>query len=125
MSLSKNRKMKKTRLVLNWVLRILLSLGFLLASVGKLTSNPAIVEMFEHWGYPDGFHLVIGIIELLLAILIVIPKTLKIAIVGMAVVLFGALGTHLLNDPILEIIRPLIFLILLGGVSIINYRYKD
>lgn len=116
--------MKKGKLVISWVFRILLSIGFLLASVGKLTSNVGVLEMFENWGYPDRFHLFIGVIELILAILILIPKTLKIAIIGITLILIGALFTHLINDPISEIIRPIIFFIFLSGVYIINYRNK-
>ena len=55
--------MKKAKLIFNWILRILISLGFLLASFGKLSNNPKVLTMFEDWGYPNDFHLVIGIFE--------------------------------------------------------------
>ena len=125
MRISKDRKMKKSKLILNWILRILLSIGFLLASLGKLTSNISVLDMFENWGYPDWFHLFIGAIELIMAILILIPKTLKFAILGITIILIGAIITHLVNDPILEIIRPIIFFILLSGVYYINFHKKD
>ncbi len=108
--------MKKMKLILSWVMRILVSMGFLLASLGKLSNNPEVILMFKNWGYPDGFHFITGVLELILAILLVIPKTLKIAIVGLGLIMIAALITHLLNDPILEIIRPLIFLAFLGGI---------
>ena len=117
--------MTKGRLVLSWGLRILIALGFLLASLGKLTSNIMVVEMFENWGYPKGVHLFIGAIELALAILILISKFLKIAIGGAIVLLVGALLTHFINDPISEIIRPMIFFILLGGIYYLNFYRKD
>ena len=118
--------MKKASLILSWVLRILLSLGFLLASTGKLTNNPEVLKMFENWGYPNGFHLIIGILELILAILLLIPKTLKIAMIGILVIMIGALLTHIINDPISEIIRPIIFLIVLSAIYFINFhKQKD
>jgi len=108
--------MKKMKLILSWVMRILVSMGFLLASLGKLSNNPEVILMFKNWGYPDGFHFITGVLELILAILLLIPKTLKIAIVGLGLIMIAALITHLLNDQILEIIRPLIFLAFLGGI---------
>lgn len=116
--------MSKSKLIISWVLRILLALGFLLASLGKLTNNPAVIEMFENWGYPNGFHFIIGVLELILAILLLIPKTLKIAIFGFVIILIGALITHLISDPLLELIRPIIFLVLLSGVYFINFYKK-
>lgn len=116
--------MKKYKLVFSWILRILIFLGFLLASAGKLTNNPQVIEMFENWGYPNGFYFFIGILELLLAVLLLIPKTLKIAIFGILIILIGAMATHILNDPLLEVIRPTVFLVLLGGLYLINYNKK-
>ncbi|MCP4977220.1 MAG: DoxX family membrane protein [Maribacter sp.] len=116
--------MKKYKSVFSWILRVLIFLGFLLASVGKLTNNPQVIEMFENWGYPNGFYFLIGILELILAVLLLIPKTLKIAIFGILIILIGAMATHIINDPLLELIRPIIFLVLLGGIYIINYYKK-
>jgi len=116
--------MKKSKLIISWVLRVLISLGFLLASAGKLTDNPQVIEMFENWGYPNGFHFYIGVFELVFAILVLIPKTLKIAIFGIAIILVGATATHLINDPSTELLRPLIFLMVLGGIYVINYYRK-
>ena len=116
--------MNKTKSVVNWILLVLVSLGFLLASSGKLTNNPQVIEMFNNWGFPGGFHIFIGLLELTFAVLLLIPKTLKIAIYGLVVILIGAMITHLVNDPLLELIRPIIFLVLLGSIYFINYSTK-
>lgn len=116
--------MKKRNLILSWILRALVALGFLGASLGKLSNNPSVIEMFENWGFPSGFHFVIGIIELLLAILILIPKTLKIGLIGFIVILIGAMATHLINDPIGQLIRPVIFGVLIAGIHYLNFSKK-
>ena len=116
--------MKKWKLIVSWTLRILVALGFLLACSGKLTSNAAVIEMFENWGYPDGFYLVIGILEFLLAIALLIPKTLKIAFIGLMIIMIGALVTHVLNDPMMQVIRPIIFIIFLSTIYYLNF-YKS
>ena len=116
--------MKKLKLIISWVLRVLISLGFLLASIGKLTNNSQVIDMFNNWGYPNNFHFFIGVFELILALLLLIPKTLKIGILGITIILIGAMVTHLINDPPVELIRPIIFLLLLGGIYFINYYKK-
>ncbi len=104
---------KRKRLIL-WILRILLSIGFLFASSGKLTQNEYVIIMFRDWGYSDGFYMIIGILELVLAIMILIPKSSLYAAIGLMFIMIGAMITHMIHDPLLEIIRPLVFMILLG-----------
>ena len=62
--------MKKRNFIISWVLRVLVAFGFLMASLGKLTNNQSVIEMFNNWGFPDGFYFIIGIVELLLGILL-------------------------------------------------------
>lgn len=116
--------MSKSKLIVSWTLRILISLGFLLASLGKLTNNLSVIDMFQQWGFPAGFHFIIGILELLLAIAILIPKTLRYAMIGSTVILIGAIGTHIVNDPIGQLIRPIIFLLILSGIYFLNFYKK-
>ena len=116
--------MKKGQKTLSWIVRILISIAFLLASTGKLTSNEAVIEMFNNWEFPNGFYMVIGVLELLLAILLLIPKTMKVALFGLAILMIGATITHLLKDPIVQMIRPLLFLALLFVVYYLNFWNK-
>lgn len=48
------------------------------------------------------------------AVLILIPKTSFYAAIGLIVIMIGALITHLMHDPIGQIIRPSVFMLLLG-----------
>lgn len=116
--------MKKGQKILSWIVRILISIAFLLASTGKLTSNEAVIEMFNNWGFPNGFYMVIGVLELLLAILLLVPKTMKVALFGLATLMIGATITHLLKDSITQMIRPLLFLALLFVVYYLNFWNK-
>ncbi|MEZ5040657.1 MAG: DoxX family protein [Saprospiraceae bacterium] len=116
---------KKTRNILLWVSRIIMGVGFLLASVGKLLHAPSIIKMFNEWGFPDQFYFLIGIIEIIGAILLLIPKTSKYAALGLIGLMIGASITHMLNDPIVELIRPLIFLMFLGMIVYLSRRQTD
>ncbi|MDC8005898.1 DoxX family protein [Aureisphaera galaxeae] len=117
--------MKKGQTIISWILRILIAIAFLLASSGKLMAHEAVVQMFENWGYPKGFHLLIGVLELLLAVLLLIPKTLKLSLIGLAILMAGAIITHIVNDPLAEVIRPLVFLVLLTIVYYLNFLPKS
>ena len=114
--------MKKFKPYLLWIINILISLLFILASIGKLSNNEAVISMFNEWGYFDGFHLIIGFLELSLAILLLIPKTSLYSAILLFGLMIGALVTHLINDPIGEILRPLIFMTFL---SIIIYLQRN
>ncbi len=98
-----------------WPIRVLLAAGFLLAGISKVTGNPAIFEMFQSWGYSAWFCYLIGGMELLGALLLVIPKTTYYASVVLFLIMIGALITHVIHDPLAQVIRPGIFMLLLGA----------
>lgn len=50
--------------IIDWIIRSLIAVAFLMASLGKLTSHPGVLEMFANFGFPNGFHLLIGLLEL-------------------------------------------------------------
>jgi uncharacterized membrane protein YphA (DoxX/SURF4 family) len=93
---------------------VLLALGYLAAGAGKLTG--AANQMFTHWGYPTWFATVIGVLELFGAIGLLIPKTTRFAVLGLTVIMFGAIYTHLSNHEGPQVLRPIIFLAVLWTV---------
>ena len=116
--------MKKRNLIISWILRVLVALGFIAASLGKLTKNQEVIKMFENWGFPEGFYFIIGVLELVLALIMLFPKTLKISLIGISMILIGATVTHLINDPIKELIRPFVFIGLISGIYYLNFNKK-
>ncbi len=102
--------LSKARIIIGWILAVLLALGFL-AAAAKLTG--AATQTFAHWGYPAWFATLIGILELAGAIGILIPKTTRPAVLGLTVIMFGAVYTHLTNHEGIQVLRPLIFLTVL------------
>lgn len=104
----------KVRTIVSWVLAVLLALAYLAAAAGKLTG--AANQMFAHWGYPAWFATLIGVLELAGAIGLLIPKTTRYAVLGLTVIMFGAVYTHLANHEGLQVLRPIIFLAVLWAV---------
>ena len=116
--------MEKFKPYLLWIAKIIISMLFLLASIGKLSKNELVIKMFHDWGYFDGFYFMIGLLEFILAILLLIPKTSLYAAVLLFILMIGALITHLNNDPFVEIIRPIIFMSFLSLIIYLQWDKK-
>ena len=99
-----------------WVLSVLLTLAFMFAAIPKLMGVHAWIVKFSNWGYPRWFLFAVGSLELLGAALLLIPRLAKYGAIVLAVVMVGAGYTHLANGEGLQVLRPLIFLTLLGTV---------
>ncbi len=106
--------MSRTKNITSWVLAVLVALGFLLAALGKLTG--AQTAMFEGWGYAPWFAKVIGVLELLGAIGLLVPRFTRPAILGLTGLMIGAAFTHIANAEAAQLIRPLIFTGILWAV---------
>ncbi len=98
----------------SWVLVVLLAAGYLMSGVGKLTG--AATQMFEDWGYAPWFAILIGVLELSGALGLLIPKLTRAAILGLTGIMIGASYTHITNAEGAQVLRPLIFLVLLWTV---------
>lgn len=104
----------KGRTIAGWVLVVALAALFLMAALGKLTG--AASPMFEGWGYPAWFAILIGVAELAGAVGLLIPKTTRYAVLGLTVIMLGAAYTHLSHGEGMQVLRPLIFLGGLWGI---------
>ncbi len=105
---------RKIRNGFAWVLSALLILAFLIASVPKLLGAHVWIAKFANWGYPEWFVFFIGALELLGAVLLLAPR---VAIYGtglLGIIMVGASYTHLANGEGLEVVRPLVYLVLLA-----------
>lgn len=80
-----------------WILQVLLGLEFLIAGQAKFTSSDIWNSSFEKWGYPDGFAQLIGVLELLGAVLLFIPKLASHAAMFLAIIMLSAGITHFAN----------------------------
>lgn len=99
-----------------WIAQVL-SAGILFgAAIGKLRGTLGWIERFRSWGYPDDFYLVIGVLEVLGAIALLVPRFAGRAAVGLFVIMLGAFLTHLIHGEGLAVVRPLIVIVLLVAV---------
>jgi uncharacterized membrane protein YphA (DoxX/SURF4 family) len=88
--------MKYLKIGGTWILTLLLAV--LMAGPGsqKFTS-PTWERMFRTWGYPDGFYLVIGAVEVIGGIALLIPRVASYSAIMLVVVMIGAAATQILR----------------------------
>ena len=112
--------MKYLKIGGKWALTILL--GVLMAGPGsqKFTSSTW-ERMFRQWGYPDGFYLVIGAVEVVGGLLLLIPRTASYSAIMLAVVMLGAAATQILRGG-RNGVGELVFASLLILLAVIRWR---
>ena len=81
--------------IAGWVLSVLISLFLIGASaMGKFTQWEGKAEMFTKMGWTEDVMFKIGIVEVAIAILFLIPRTSFVAAILLAAYLGGAVATH-------------------------------
>lgn len=105
--------MKQPRSVskaIGWVLSGLLTAFMLFSSVGKFTEFEGKAAMFEHLGWSESVMVTIGIVEIVITLLFVVPRTAFIAAILLTAYLGGAIATHVrVND---QFVFPLIICVI-------------
>lgn len=99
-------------------LRGLLTVVFLVAGGMKFAAVPFEVAGFARFGYPLWFMYVVGALQLLGAVLLWTRGCVALGAGLLAVLMVGAVGSHLLaGDPALMPLPAFVLLILLSGVA--------
>jgi uncharacterized membrane protein YphA (DoxX/SURF4 family) len=78
-----------------WTLQVLVALAFVAAGSGKLLGSADMVALFDAIGIGQWFRYVTGSLEVLGALLLIVPATTAFGAVLLACVLAGAVVTHL------------------------------
>jgi hypothetical protein len=115
----------KTLKITYWVTTSLVAAG-MLASFFNYMFNPVMKIGYAHIGFPDWFRIELGIAKLLGAIALIVPKVpnrlKEWAYFGFFVNFFSAILAHYaVNDPVINMIAPLVTLLLLI-ISYITYH---
>jgi putative oxidoreductase len=104
-----------------WLLQLLVAVVMVGPGSQKFTS-PTWQRMFRTWGYPDGFYLVIGAVEVIGGIGLLIPRVASYSAIMLAVVMIGAAATQVLRGG-RNGVGELVFALLLSAIAVI--RWKD
>ena len=103
-----------------WLLQVLLAILMAGPGIQKFTS-PAWERMFRAWGYPDGFYLVIGAVEVVAGIGLLIPRVASASAIILAIVMAGAAATHIIHGD-RNAIGEFVFMSLLLVVAALRWR---
>lgn len=111
------------------VLYGVLALEFIVGCITKFWPGPtffgpAYSEKFADWGYPPWFRFVVGGIELVCAVLLLIPRKRFrfIGATGLVFLLTGAITTHLIDDaPLYEEVSAPVHFAILALVALANW----
>lgn len=79
-----------------WALQVALALAFVGAAFAKLTGDPAQVQVFEAVGVGQWFRSVTAVIELVGAVLLLVPALAGLGALLLAGVMVGATAAHVL-----------------------------
>ena len=114
------RTTNRAAVVLAWVLAASFVVGFLTKFwPGETFFGPPYSVKFVEWGYPSWFRFVVGIGELAGAVMLLIPRLRFLGCLLLAVILEGAIVTHVVNDnPLRESVAAPITLALLAMVAV-------
>jgi putative oxidoreductase len=78
-----------------WTLQVLVALTFVAAGSGKLLGSPAMIALFDAVGIGQWFRYVTGSLEMLGALLLLVPGKTALGAVLLACVMAGAVVAHL------------------------------
>ncbi len=95
--MSLSRLTRLSRLVASWLLAAWFAHLYVTMGLPKFRSDSFWTALFEHWGYPPSFRILIGVIEVGAGVLILVPWTATYAATALLVVMLGA-GLSLAGD---------------------------
>ena len=91
-----------------WALCLLVGAAFVAAGMGKLADATAAGEAFAHFGLPAWLAVFIGACEVAGGIGLWIPRLSTWAGGGLVIIMLGAAGSHLANDPFADAVPALV-----------------
>lgn len=104
-----------------WIACGLLTLMFLFAGVTKLTGMEMHVVSFDNWGLPQWFRSIVGVLEVVGAVLVIIPTTREKGAIILIALMLGATLVHLKAGETSALAAPLIAIALAGFVLASTY----
>ena len=76
-----------------WIVNVLAAAAFVAIGLAKF-GIPEWAIKFERWGYPDGFYMVIGALEIAGGVLLLVPRLSSYAAALLGAILIGAAATQ-------------------------------
>lgn len=102
------------RSIMLLIITIALVVLYVMAGGSKFVGmQPLWAQNFILWGYPAWFLYLVGAVELIGAVLLLVPSIAILGSVALATIMFGAFWTHVANGEYLGIIVTSMLFVLL------------
>lgn len=111
----------KTKKIIYWVLTGLVAFVFIGSAIGKLTANDQALQMAEGFGLNAQSYTMLGVVEIVSALLFIYPRTGIIGTLLLAAYMGGAIATHLEHGQ--SVIAPCIIQAFVWMVAL--YRFPE
>lgn len=112
------------RNIIGWILQALLAAMFIFSGGHKLLDLPGTMKMFGGLGLPDWFAGLIGGAEVLGGIGLLVPRTVRLAALGLLIIMIGAVFMHATKIPggLAQGLPAVVALVLLVVVLVLRSR---
>jgi putative oxidoreductase len=80
--------------LLLWLITLFLAYIFLRQGVSKFSDTSGWAGAFRAWHFPDWFRVLIGVVEVAAAVLLFVPRLVRVGAVMIVVVMLGGMATH-------------------------------
>jgi uncharacterized membrane protein YphA (DoxX/SURF4 family) len=111
------KRLGRGKTIALWVASGLLAALFVLSGSMKFVNAEEAEKLFAKSGYPDWFRVLIGVIEIGGGLALLIPRTTFYAAAALAVVMAGAVFTHLRQGEIPQSAVPFVLLLVLVVIA--------
>lgn len=116
---------QKLKAVGTWMLVVLQTLTMGMAGFAKLGPRADWWQTsFISWGYASWFSTVIGILELIGALALLVPKLTAYASIMLIVIMTGALSTVIANDSNLGVLGPTMHITVSAALLALRWKKR-
>ena len=112
--------MFKSKNGITWFVSLSVALFFIIAGYSKLVGTEEMVQVFDLFGLPAWFRIVIGIIEVTGGVLLLIPSLAGFSAFILAILMISAFAFHLVFTPISHGIPAIVILVLLVYIVLVR-----
>ena len=109
----------KTKNIFGWVLAGLVAALFLFSASGKLMANEEALKMASNFGLDAGSFKMLGVVEVIAALLFLYPRTGVLGTLLLASYMGGAIATHLEHGE--SIVAPCVIQAFLWIVAVFRF----
>jgi uncharacterized membrane protein YphA (DoxX/SURF4 family) len=109
-------RMRMVKIVGTWTLQVLLGAVFVVVGAAKF-GDSGWGRKFAGWGYPDGFYMVVGVLEIVGGLMVLVPRVASYGALLIMVIMVGAALTHLTHGEMHRLVGPAMFLAVGAAVA--------